>query len=144
MAPWKKVYLTIDFKSFQGYPRYFDAKWLKNSPRFKGLPITHIVQFLKYISEIEWEGEDVQVNLFILFLPSFLKDWFKGCCEDIGISSFVDLISRFIEFFKPQFQTHENALQNLTIALENKGFTTEIVENLRDVYHTQYQKSSDI
>jgi hypothetical protein len=117
---------------------------LNNSPRFEGLPITHIVEFLKYISEIEWEGEDVLVKFFILSLPSFLKDWFKGYCEDRGISYFVDLISRFIEFVKPQCQTYENALQNLTIALENKGFTTEIVEDLRDVYHTQYQKSSDV
>jgi hypothetical protein len=74
---------------------------LKKSPRFEGLPITHIVEFLKYISEIEWEGEDVLVKFFILSLPSFLKYWFKGCCEDMGISSFVDLINRFIEFVKP-------------------------------------------
>jgi hypothetical protein len=144
MAPWEQVYLTIDFKSFQGYPHYFDAKWLNNSPRFRGLPITHIVEFLKYISEIELEGEDVLVKLFILSLPSFLQDWFKGCCEDRGISSFVDLISRFIEFVKPQCQTYEDALQNLTVALEDEGFTTEIVEDLRDVYHTQYQEPSDI
>jgi hypothetical protein len=144
MAPWEQVYPTIDFKSFQGYPNYFDTKWSSNSPRFGGLPITHIVEFLKYISEIELGGEDVLVKLFILSLPSFLQDWFKSCCEDRGISSFVDLISRFIEFVKPQCQTYEDALQNLTIALENEGFTTEIVEDLRDVYLTQYQEPSDI
>jgi hypothetical protein len=117
---------------------------VKNSPRFRGLPITHIVEFLKYISEIEFEGEDVLVKLFILSLSSFLQDWIKGCCEDKGISSFIDLISRFIEFVKPQCQTYEDALQNLAIALEDEGFTTEIVEDLRDVYHTQYQEPSDI
>jgi hypothetical protein len=97
------VYPTIDFKIFQGYPHYFDAKWLHNFPRFEGLPITHIVEFLKYISEIELEGEDVLVKLFILSLPSFLQDWFKGCYEDRVISSFVGLISRFIDFSKPQW-----------------------------------------
>jgi hypothetical protein len=86
------------------------------------------------------EGEDVLVKLFILSLPSFLQDWFTNCCEDRGISFFVDLISRFIEFVKPQCQTYEDALQNLTVTLEDKGFTTEIVEDLRDVYHTQYQE----
>jgi hypothetical protein len=96
MAPWEQVYPTIDFKSFQGYLHYFDAKWLNNSPKFEGLQINHIVEFLKYISEIELEGEDVLVKLFILSLPSFLQDWFKGCWEDKGISSFVDLICRFI------------------------------------------------
>jgi hypothetical protein len=144
MAPWEQVYPTIDFKSFQGYPHYFDTKWLNNSPRFGGLPITHIVEFLKYISEIELGGEDVLVKLFILSLPSFLQDWFKSCCEDRGISSFVDLISRFIEFVKPQCLTYEDALKNLAVALEDEGFTTEIVEDLRDVYHTQYQEPSDI
>ena len=83
-------------------------------------------------------------KLFILYLPSFLQDWFKSCCQDRGISSFVDLISRFIEFVKPQCQTYEDAPQNLAIALEDEGFTTEIVEDLRDVYHTQYQEPSDI
>jgi hypothetical protein len=144
MAPWEKVYLTIDFKTFQGYPHYIDPKWLNNSPRFVGLPITHIVEFMKYISKIEWGGVDILVKLFILSLPSFLQDWFKGCCEGRGISSFVDLISRFIEFFKPRFHTYEYALQNITIDLENEVFTTDIVEDLRDVYHTQCQEPSDI
>ena len=94
--PWEKKYLTIDFKIFQGYSHYFDAKCLNNSPIFGGLPITHIVEFLKYISEIELEGEDFLVKLFILSLPSFFQDWFKGCCEDRGISSFIDLISRLL------------------------------------------------
>jgi hypothetical protein len=102
MAPWEKMYPTIDFKSLQGYLDYFEEKWLKNSPRFRGFPITHIVEFLKYISEIQLGGEDVLVKIFILSLPSFLQDWFKSFCEDRGISSFVDLISRFIEFLKPQ------------------------------------------
>jgi hypothetical protein len=69
MAPWEQVYLSIDFESFQVYPHYFDMKWLNNSPRFRGLSITHIVEFLKYISEIEFEGEDVLIKLFTLSLP---------------------------------------------------------------------------
>jgi hypothetical protein len=144
MAPWEKMYPTINFKSFQGYSHYFDAKWLNNSPRFGGLPITHIVEFLKYISQIELGGEDVLVKLFILSLPSFLQYWLKSCCEDGGISSFVDLVSRFIEFVKPQCLTYEDALKNLAVALEDEGLTIEIVGDLKDVYLTQYQEPSDI
>jgi hypothetical protein len=117
---------------------------LKNSPRFKGLPLTHVVEFLKYIGEIEVGGEDVLVKLFILSLPSFVQEWIKSCCEPKGISSFIDLISRFLEFLKPQCQTYEDVLQNLTIVLEDEGFTTEIVEDLRGVHHAQYQEPSDI
>jgi hypothetical protein len=144
MASWEQLYPTIDFKSLQGYPTCFDTKWSNNLPRFWGLPTPHIVNFLEYMSEIELGGEDVLIKLFILSLPSFLQDWFKGCCEDRGISSFVHLISRFIDFTKPHCQTYEDALQNLTIALEDKGFTTEIVEDLRDVYHAQHQEPSDM
>jgi hypothetical protein len=46
--------------------------------------------------------------------------------------------------WKPQCKTYEDALQNLAISLEDEGFTTEIVEDLRDVYHTQYQEPFDI
>ena len=45
---------------------------------------------------------------------------------------------------KPQCLTYEHALENLVVALEDEGFTTEIVEDLRDVYRTQYQEPSDI
>jgi hypothetical protein len=39
---------------------------------------------------------------------------------------------------------YEDVLQNLMVTLQHKGFTTEIVEDLRRIYHDQYQESSDI
>jgi hypothetical protein len=45
---------------------------------------------------------------------------------------------------KPQCLAYEYSLKNLTVALEDEGFTTKIVEYLKDVYHTQYQEPSDI
>jgi hypothetical protein len=64
--------------------------------------------------------------LLILSLSSFFQDWIKGCYEDKGISSFVELIYRFIEFVKPQCQTYEESLQNCAIALEDEGFITKM------------------
>jgi hypothetical protein len=144
MAHWEQMYPTIDFKIFQGYPNYFDTKWLNNSPRFFGLPTPHIVNVLDYLSEIKLGGEDAIIKLFLLTLPSYLQDHFKGCCKDRGISSFIHLISRFINLTKPHCQMYEDVLQNLMVALDDRGFTTEIVEDLRKVYHDQYQESSDI
>jgi hypothetical protein len=144
MAHWEQMYPSIDFRSFQGYPNYFDTKWLNNSPIFLGLPTPHIVNVLEYLSEIELGGEDALIKLFILTLPSYLQDWLKGCCKDRGISSFIHLISRFIDFTKPHCQTYEDVLRNLMVALDDKGFITEIVEDLRKAYHDQYQESSDI
>jgi hypothetical protein len=89
-------------------------------------------------------GEDVIIKLLILTLPSYLQDWFKSCCEDRGISSFIHLVSRFIDFTKPCCQTYEDALHNLTIALEDGGFTTEIIADLKNAYHIQHQECSDM
>jgi hypothetical protein len=135
MASREQLYPTIDFKSLQGYPTHFYTKCSNNLPRFWGLPTPHIINVLEYISEVELGGEDALIKLFILSLPSFLQDFFTGCCKDRGISSFIHLISRFIDFTKPRCQTYEDSLQNITIALEDEGLTTEIVENLRNVFH---------
>jgi hypothetical protein len=62
MAHWEQMYQSIDFRSFQGYPNYFDTKWLDNSPMFLGLPAPHIVSFLEYLSEIKLGGEDALIK----------------------------------------------------------------------------------
>jgi hypothetical protein len=144
MAHWEQMYPSIDFRSFQGYPNYFDTKWLDNSPMFLGLPALHIVNFLEYLSEIKLGGEDALIKLFLLTLPSYLQKRFKSCCKDRGISSFIHLINKFIDFTKPDYQTYEDVLQNLMVTLHHKGFTTEIVEDLRRACHDRYQESSDI
>jgi hypothetical protein len=144
MAYWEQMYPSIDFRSFQGYPNYFDDKWLDNSPTFLGLPAPHIVNFLEYLSEIELGGEDALINMFLLTLPPYLQKRFKSCCKDRGISSFIQLINKFIEFTKQDLQTYEDVLQNLMVTLHHKGFTTEIVDDLRRAYHDQYQGPSDV
>jgi hypothetical protein len=144
MAYWEQMYPSIDFRSFQGYPNYFDDKWLDNSPTFLGLPAPHIANFLEYLSDIGLGGEDALVKLFLLTLPPYLQKRFKSCCNDRGISSFIQLMNKFIEFTKPDLQTYEDVLQNLMITLHHKGFTTEIVDDLRRAYHDQYQGPSDV
>jgi hypothetical protein len=44
----------------------------------------------------------------------------------------------------PCWQTYEDALQNLTIALDDKRFTTEIIADIRDEYHIQHQEPFDV
>jgi len=124
---------------FLGYPHYFIMIWSNNSPRFRGIPLTHIVELLKYVCEIEVGGEDVLVKLFIPSSPSFVQDWIKSCFEENGRSSFIDLIGRFLEFMKPQCQTYKDVLQNLAVILEDEGFTIDIVEYLKGAHHAQYQ-----
>jgi hypothetical protein len=101
-------------------------------------------KFLEHLSEIRLGGEDALIKLFFLTLPSYLQKCFKSCFKDRGISSFIHFISKFIELTKPDFQMYEDVLQNLMVTLHHKGFTTEIVEDLRRDYHDQHQESSDI
>jgi hypothetical protein len=103
---------------------------------------THIANFLEYLSDIGLGGEDALVKLFLLTLPPYLQKRFKSCCNDRGISSFIQLMNKFIEFTKPDLQTYEDVLQNLMVTLHHKGFTTEIVDDLRRAYHDQYQGPS--
>jgi hypothetical protein len=111
---------------------------------FLGLPSPHIVNFLECLSEIKLGGEDALIKLFLLTLPSYLQNCFKSCCKDKSISSFIHLIDRFIDLTNSDCQTYEDVLQNLMVTLHHKGFTTEIVEDLRKAYHDQYQESFDI
>jgi hypothetical protein len=57
----------IDFENILGYPNKFKEGWLENFPRFKGLVVTHIAKFLKYIQEMG-EHEDVQIQWFLVSL----------------------------------------------------------------------------
>jgi hypothetical protein len=48
-------YPSVDFEKILGHPNEFDfdARLLKDYPKFKGLVIIHIVEFSKYLWEIE-------------------------------------------------------------------------------------------
>jgi hypothetical protein len=72
-----------------------------------------------------------------------VRNWVKDCCKPKGISSLIDLIGRFIEYWRPYFQTYEDVLRDLTVVLEDEGFTTEIVEDLRKVHHAQDQEPKE-
>jgi hypothetical protein len=69
--------------------------------------------------------------------PPEARDWIKDCCKPKGISSLIDLISIFIEYWHPDYQTYEDVLQDLTTVLDDEGFTTEIVEELREAHNKE-------
>jgi hypothetical protein len=70
MAPWEfhEQYATIDVKGVPGYPNHYSLEWLEDLPKYDGDPslaIPHIVNFLRYISEINVTHEDVMMRLFV-------------------------------------------------------------------------------
>jgi hypothetical protein len=97
---------------------------------------------LKYIQGVEVEHEDVQIKLFIFSLSLRLQDQIKVCCKPKGISSFIDLVGKFLEHCIPPFQTYENILQELTTSLKREGFFPDLlVEDLREAHHAQEEDS---
>jgi hypothetical protein len=55
-----------------------------------------------------------------------------------NISSLIDLISRFLDFWSPKFQTYEDILQELATTLKGVGFSPNLlIEDLRDAHHAQ-------
>jgi hypothetical protein len=67
-----KIFSSIYFENIPGYPNEFkvDERWLNDHPKFEGSVILHIIGFLRYLLEVGTPHEDVQINLFIFFLPS--------------------------------------------------------------------------
>lgn len=136
------MYPSIYFESFWGYLNEFNIRWSKNSPEFKGLLVTHIVEFLKQIQNVGAGDENVQLKLFILSLSFGIQDWIKICCKPKGISFLKDPISRFLEFWKPQCQTYEDILRELVATLKREGFFSEIIiRDLREAHHAQEEES---
>jgi hypothetical protein len=99
--------------------------------------ISHVVEFLKYIQRKGVGHEDVQIKLFIASLSFTLQRWIK-------ISSFIDLLSKFLKYCTPSLQTYEDTLQELTTSLKREGFFPDhLVEDLREAHHAQEEDSID-
>jgi hypothetical protein len=82
MAPWElhEIFPSLDIKNFLGYPNHFSLDWGGNCPKFDGSPslvVTHVVKFLKYVSNIDMMHQDVIIRLFFLSLETRQKNWAK-------------------------------------------------------------------
>ena len=73
MAPWElqEIFPSIDIKKFLEYPNHFSPNWGGNCLKFDGSPssvVTHVVNFLKYVSKINVTCQDVLIRLFFFYL----------------------------------------------------------------------------
>jgi hypothetical protein len=71
--PWAfhKVYPSIDVKNIPGYPNHFSMEWRESFPKFNGDPalaITHVVNYMKYVSRLNVLHEDVSMKSFVYSL----------------------------------------------------------------------------
>jgi hypothetical protein len=73
------------------------CKWVENIPKFDGDPllaISHVVNSLKYISEINVVHEDVLMRLFYYSLGANKRDWVLLSCNPKSIYSISDFIEK--------------------------------------------------
>jgi hypothetical protein len=72
-----RMFPSLDIKDILRYPNHFSPYWGNNCPKFDGDPslaITHVVNFLKYVLDIDVTHKDVLMILFILSLETRQKD----------------------------------------------------------------------
>jgi hypothetical protein len=84
------MFPCLDIEHVPGYPNHFSQGWGKNCPKFDGDPslaIYHVVNLLKYVSEIDVTHQDVLIRLFFLSLETRQKDWVEHTLHPKSISS---------------------------------------------------------
>jgi hypothetical protein len=92
---------------------------------------------LRYIERKGVGHENVKIKFCIGSLSFTLQ-------RQINISSFIDLLSKFLKYCTPPLQTYEDTLQRLTTSLKMEGFFPDLlVEYLRESHHDQNEDFFD-
>jgi hypothetical protein len=69
----QKMFPSLNVEDIPGYPNYFPPRLVRKCPKFNGDPllaITHVENFLRYVSESSVTHQDVQIRLFFLSLDT--------------------------------------------------------------------------
>jgi hypothetical protein len=117
MAPWEfhKKFATLDVKGILSYPNHYSPKWLEYLPIYDGdasLAIPHIVNFLRYISDINVSHEDVMVRLFIYSFEMEQRDWVRYYGGPKSITSMALFFEIFLKHWGPPCQDYKSALND--------------------------------
>jgi hypothetical protein len=95
--PWAfhKVYLSFDVQDIPGYPNHYSTEWRENFPKFdsdQALTITHVMNYMKYVSSLNVVHVDVLMKIFVSSLESSQRDWLAHSCDPKSIPSSTKLI----------------------------------------------------
>jgi hypothetical protein len=82
MAPWElhEIFPSLDIENYFEYQNYFSLNWWENCQKIDSdltFSVTHVVKFLKYISQINVIHDDVLIRLFLLYLEVIKNNWVK-------------------------------------------------------------------
>jgi hypothetical protein len=125
--PWAfhNVYPSLDVQNVPGYPNHCPTEWRENCPKFDGDPalaVTHVANYMKYVSSLDVLHEDVLMKIFVSSLESSQKDWLAHLCDPKSIPSSTKLIEEFLRHYRPATQSLEDAFQELKHILCREGF----------------------
>jgi hypothetical protein len=131
MACWllQKMFPSLDIEDVSGYPNHFSPGWGNNYPKFDedpSLAITHVVNLLRYVSEIDVTHQDVLIRLFFLSLETKRKGWVKHTLNPKSISSLTISIEEFLKIWAPRTQIYEDVLHDLIAALQREVLSSDL------------------
>jgi hypothetical protein len=81
-------------------------------------PIIHVMNFLKYVSEIDVTHQDVLIRLFFLSLETRQTDRVENTLKPKSISSLTIFIEEFLKIWAPRTQSYEDTFHKLMVSLQ--------------------------
>jgi hypothetical protein len=123
MAPWDfhERYPFIDITNVPGYPNHIPQEWRDNCPQYDGNPtltVSHVLQFLKYVSHLKVIHEDVLIKLFMSSLQPKQRVLLKYSSCPKSITSFTCLFNLFFDKWAIKTEKDESFISCLTKGLE--------------------------
>jgi len=120
------VYLSLDVHNVPGYPNHCPTEWRANCPKFDSdlaLAVTHMANYMMYVSSLDVLREDVIMKIFVSSLESSQKDWLTHLSDPKSIPSSTKLIEELLRNYRPATQSLENSFQDLKYILYREGFS---------------------
>jgi hypothetical protein len=95
--PWEfhNVYNSLDVQNFPYYPNLCPTKWRENFPKSDGDPslaVTHVANYMKYVSSLDVLHEDELMKNCVSSLESSQNYWLAHLCDLKSIPSSTKLI----------------------------------------------------
>jgi hypothetical protein len=136
MATWcfHEAYKALDLEAIEGYPNKCPINQFDLLPNFDGNPLSvvlHVVEFVRTISFLSVQHEDVCLQLFLLSLGREQRDWIKHYYKPRSISSLMILIREFLKHSGLEAQSLEDTIQDLEDVFSREGFDLDLIECLR-------------
>jgi len=123
MVPWDfhERHPFNDITNFLGYPNHNPWEWRDNCPQYDGNPtvtVSHVLQFLKYVSHLKIPHEDVLIKLFMSSLQPKQTIFINNSSFPKSITSFTRLVNFFFDKWAIKTKKDELFISCLTKGLE--------------------------